>query len=199
MDEERKGGPKRGYRTWRVATEEEKPRLISPSHSDYIWRPGENVSTLKPAADEEKKEFSFGGGAGFYAMKKPDDLLEGYYPNVGDIPGEIAPYGVVVEGEKGFRAQKAEITQLMSGGEICDICRKDQASNILTYYQSGSKTPAVFACPSCTRRISKVAPKSKRLEGISLDELLDKLADYYQVDVMPLPESFKTARRARRY
>lgn len=191
----------RGYRTWRLGIENESPRLLSPAHgSGYVWKPGENVSDMPADPNIAKQKFQMGGGPGFYAMKKPEDLIEtGYYPGTGDLPGEIAPYGIVCEDEKGLRAQKAQITQLMSGGEICDICHREQASNILTYYQSNKSTPAVFACPTCTKRIAKVAPKHKRLEGISVDELLDKLAQHYNVDVMPLPEAFRTARKTRRY
>lgn len=187
----------KGYRTWRLSLEDEKPILVSPPCEQHTWTPGKNIAleSEHTPAHERMENYK----KGFYVLKEPEGLVSQMaYPQKGDIPGSLVPHDILCEGEEGFVTKSATISELMSGGEMCDICHREQASALLSYQQSSANTPAIFACPSCTRRIQKVAPKSKKLGGISVNELLDKLADYYQVDVMPLPEVLSAARKQRR-
>jgi len=187
----------KGYRTWRLSLEEDKPILVFPPCEHHTWRPG--VNEITPGEHLPAHEQIEGYKKGFYALKKPEGLVtQMSYPGKGDIPGELIPHEVLGEAKEGFITRSATISQIMSGGEMCDICHREQASALLSYQQSSENTPAIFACSTCTRRIQKVAPKSKKLGGISVNELLDKLADYYQVDVMPLPEALSAARKQRR-
>jgi len=74
----------------------------------YMWLPGENIADTEVTEDND---------AGFYALKTPEAVFWYFFsPHHQmriDIVGEVLLYGTVIEGEKGYRASRAEVGTLL--------------------------------------------------------------------------------------
>jgi len=100
-----------GYRGWAVRSVDGVPTLSSP-HQSFYWQPGENIATTKKLSEDNH--------LGFYALKTPEGVFEYFYsecspdtPIFIDVIGEVLLYGDVVDGEKGYRAEKAQVGTLL--------------------------------------------------------------------------------------
>ena len=169
----------RGYRVWKIRFDEAGlPRLYSVAHSSYEWIPGENVSSLTP---EENIETS---SSGFYSLKSPAKVKEeGYYPSYGRLLGEIIPYGRTFHGSRGFRSEKAEISNLFIGGEPCDLCRKEPGK----FYFNPVDSPEWVSCGNCISDVKRTLPKGKDIGELELDDVRTRLYRRFNVDVKPIP------------
>ena len=100
---------KEAYRGWNLSRENGKAALRSPMQ-DYAWFPGLNSAadgdSGRPAELDERNT------AGFYALKSPEAVY-GYFGGDVDVIGVVRLYGRVIEGEKGFRGEKAEVAGLL--------------------------------------------------------------------------------------
>jgi hypothetical protein len=173
-----------GYRVWKLRFDEKgSPHLYSVSHTDYEWKPGENVSSLEPhenIADSPK---------GFYMLSSPTDLKKSnYYPRSGRTIGEIIPYGRVQtyspggEVKGGYRAEKAEIRNLFLGGEPCDLCHEEVGNLYFSPNEGGEEW---CACKGCLARIKHVLPPSKQVGELELEDVRNRLYRRFEVNVRP--------------
>jgi hypothetical protein len=193
---------KRGYRAWTQELQKyEQPRLVSPSYSGYVWVPGENVSdwpgakeqyrgqgTKRSPAEQIPEEEAFKQSShGFYSRKRLEDLIrEGYFsPGQAErIAGEIVPYGKVLEGESGYRSEKAEISGLFEDPTVrCEICRRNPVEAIVEL-----EGITAHVCNECYKKIKKASSRSQELKERSWWAIKHALASYYDVPLMDLPE-----------
>jgi len=94
-----------GYRGWLIRNVNNKPTLVSPS-SHRAWAPGENMAQCSECVLSLDEHCS----CSFYALRKPTAELVGYQS---DIIGQVFFWGIVVEGDLGFRAKKAMVSLLL--------------------------------------------------------------------------------------
>jgi len=102
-----------GYRGWKIDDVAGLPTLCSP-HNRFYWQPGENLAV------PDEVHLTKSDSCGFYALKTPESVFEYFYggrpsnsPILMDIIGEVLLYGDVVEGDRGYRGQKAQVGTLL--------------------------------------------------------------------------------------
>lgn len=95
----------RGYKGWDIKTVGGTPMLVSPS-TGFLWTPGENTAQAADTEADIEAEHNYG----FYALKYGH--LELVHYGSGGIIGEVILWGRVVEGEGGYKAEKAMVSAL---------------------------------------------------------------------------------------
>jgi hypothetical protein len=108
----------RAWRVWRVVRHRDGLRLRSPVYEDE-WSPGEPLAAVC-RAERSHRAPADGCSCGFYGLSAPDRL--GRYLVGRDDPsvvvcrvvGEVALWGLVLEGESGWRAEYAYPSRIIA-------------------------------------------------------------------------------------
>lgn len=99
------------WRAWRVEGKLPDfgvpPRMYSVAHGDYFWPHRQHVEAL--CSKDQSHVPGQGCSCGLYAAKSRSHLLSLGYPGYAQphftVIGEVAMWGKVIEGSKGWRAQ----------------------------------------------------------------------------------------------
>ena len=183
----------RGYKVWKIKLDpssRQAHKLVSSTVPGYTWTPGENIST---AEGVPLKEFGQ-THAGFYSVREPEELAEqGYFPPGGlGTSGEIIPYGKLLEGEKGFRSEKAKISGIFeeeAGDPLCEVCRREPADRVFIIEKGEG---SIEVCKACLKRLRSAL---KRGGEVGRHEMYLGLATHYDVPLILLPDKLREARR----
>jgi hypothetical protein len=118
-----------GYRMWNVLTSGSDFLLASVSYN-YIWVPGDNVAVCSEGKLEEHLRHA-DHSCGFYALKKFTRAP------VHIVPGSTVMWGIVIEGEEGYRSQYAAVdavaTPLCGFGDQLATIAVGDAGHIYDY------------------------------------------------------------------
>jgi hypothetical protein len=110
-------GVREGWRAWGIPLHTlpgEPPKLYSVTHADYYWRPrrvSQALCSRGHVGDQVPGEVC---GCGFYSAKSLEHLMSmGYHTYDAErqgffhVIGKVGNWGKVIEGDQGWRAQKA--------------------------------------------------------------------------------------------
>lgn len=110
-----------GYRGWLVKRINGKMTLTSPM-SKYHWAKTESTAfcnacsklvTLWGPVRTLRTDIAEGCSCGIYALRTPEAVIQYFHSGGIDVIGRVFLYGRVIEGDLGYRAEKAKVDMLL--------------------------------------------------------------------------------------
>jgi len=121
---------------------------------------------------------------GVYALKDPREVFRAARASKG-VVGSIQLYGVVLEGELGYRANKALVESIFYTPWTCSFCDKDREALYVVFFYSyvvGEEVGLVR--PVCERHLQIYQRKGTFHDWATLEEVYNSLGNYYGVPVL---------------